>query len=374
MTTAVTFAMSGLDLATAKPENVRSIFILRLPFRLRVGTLRKFTYDDTYQVWVRNRLDVPAGTKHEEFHKKIADPANRRARFDLAFSEVMIVCNRVNVDQGTVQAIINNLDGKGGDPVAYDNKPFKALGVLNDFLVAVHTATGELFGGRPLCKLTDSMFFDCLRFEFTLLCRPEMELDDEYATQLFDTHVDREFIKGQQFFGEWGDWPADKVAGIEQAIRQQDQFIFYEFAFESKSRMVDREFVPALLYSVVALEGAHAAFVKQSLQAKFAFVENERDRSRLVEEHAERLLREAGLTTLYQLTPFLFMEQDERPTLEELEECGKGISIRNEIMHSLAKKGQYKLRNRTPEDLTDAYEAVLKVYDRYRAAVEKRNK
>lgn len=66
------------------------------------------------------------------------------------------------------------------------------------------------------------------------------------------------------------------------------------------------------------------------------------------------------------------MRNDERPPLEELDACAKGITIRNEIMHALVKNGEYGFRKRKNNEICNAYSAVLKVYYRYVAAIESR--
>ena len=92
----------------------------------------------------------------------------------------------------------------------------------------------------------------------------------------------------------------------------------------------------------------------------------------MVDEQVATLLREAGLSAFYQLTPVLFMDEAERPSPEDLDACGKGITIRNHIMHSSSKRGKYKIRNATNKDINQAYGAVLRVYGSYVAAIEKR--
>jgi hypothetical protein len=112
------------------------------------------------------------------------------------------------------------------------------------------------------------------------------------------------------------------------------------------------------------LEGAHAAFLRHSLTQELPT----HKANKLIED----LLRDAGLYNLYQVTPFLFMDDQDRPTVEQLEACGQGIMMRNQFMHSLVKRGQYRIRNRTRSDISNAYSAVLQVYQSYVAALEKR--
>ncbi|MGO9916469.1 MAG: hypothetical protein ACLQIB_17465 [Isosphaeraceae bacterium] len=98
----------------------------------------------------------------------------------------------------------------------------------------------------------------------------------------------------------------------------------------------------------------------------------DQEKNKLIED----LLREQGLSTIYKLTPFLFMDADERPSVQLLARCQKGITTRNNYMHSLFnyKKGEYKVRSIEERDLFDAYSAVMDVYQCYVNAIDQRTK
>jgi hypothetical protein len=67
------------------------------------------------------------------------------------------------------------------------------------------------------------------------------------------------------------------------------------------------------------------------------------------------------------------MEQGERPDPELISKAGHGLKMRNEIMHSLQnKRGEYRIRTRSNKEISDAYSAVLKVYEHYISALAKR--
>jgi hypothetical protein len=371
VSTLFTAVTEGVDLSAVTEENIRVAFVVRLPFRVRLGMLRRYVYDDQFEIWIRNKVDLPPGTTFQQAmpHMKTGEG---RLQPDLLFSEALILNRKVKVNSDSLEAVRRTTNKDGVLPIECDKKYFLALKVLNDFLVAFHTATKEMFGGTAISRLSNMEFFNRLRFEITLICPAGAEVDAELAEELLNSRVEREVLGVQQFAGEWGDVAEDRLALIQKALELQERFIFHEFAFEAKSRMVEQDYVGALLYAVVAFEGAHAAYLKLGLDRKFSFITDERERGKVVDEHAERLLKEAGISAVYRLTPVLFMDEEERPSEEELEQCGKGITMRNEIMHSLAKKGQYKLRNRTAAKLTEAFSGVLKVYDRFVAAIEKR--
>jgi len=166
------------------------------------------------------------------------------------------------------------------------------------------------------------------------------------------------------FTGELFDLEPETIELIGPALTLQRDFIFYEYAFESKAKMIAGDYTGALLMAVTALEGAHAAFVERAI------------RDRLPQDADENLpgeyLRELGMTLCNQLTPYLFMDDEDRPTREVIRGVATGIKFRNEIIHSTrSRRGQYRSRLRTDKELSDAYSSVLKAYECYRVAVEK---
>ena len=121
--------------------------------------------------------------------------------------------------------------------------------------------------------------------------------------------------------------------------------------------------VGALLYAVFALEAAHGSLVQDRL-AKL--IPNGKG-----DGLAASMLREQGLTTMYQVTPYLFMDASDRPTPEMIDECSKGITMRNELAHGLKSKGKYKIRNRSDGEMQKAYSAVIKMARLYMTVLEK---
>src|SRR4051794_36195129 len=51
------------------PENVRTVFIVRLPFRVRSGTIRRLKVDADFEVTFRNGINIPTGTSYDEASK-----------------------------------------------------------------------------------------------------------------------------------------------------------------------------------------------------------------------------------------------------------------------------------------------------------------
>jgi hypothetical protein len=94
-------------------------------------------------------------------------------------------------------------------------------------------------------------------------------------------------------------------------------------------------------------------------------------RAKQAETTAERLLRDVGFYETLDMTILLFLEPEERPTPEEIKKCKDGITYRNDIMHALVNnRGQYRLRNRTNAQISDAYGNVLKIFNHFSMLVE----
>jgi hypothetical protein len=159
------------------------------------------------------------------------------------------------------------------------------------------------------------------------------------------------------------DLPADQLAEIQRAIQLQQDFLFYEFAFDAKAKKTAGDGVGALLMAVAAYETVHGAYVHRMLMDKLPPGSD----PTIPGEY----LREVGMTLSNKLTPYMFMAPEFRPDRVQVEQGERAISFRNEIMHGLRnKRGVYRRRMRTNQELSEAYKATLDLYDRYRAAFE----
>lgn len=339
-------------------EQIRAAFILHLPFRIRVGSLYRSRYDleNSIEICFKNLVAIPSGLEHP-FPKGGLEPL---------WTDVLIIVERPDISEPQLEEL-----RAGNEPKALtlSSSSFEAMNALNQWINAYSRVLGTLWGGKLLHLLTDIEFFDRLKWEITIYCPAASKFDDEDILKIFDIKADKEFLNVEQLTGDLFDLDTAQLDGVQNALRTQKEYIFYDFAFQAKTRMGARDFVGALLMAVIALEGAHAAFIRHTLSTRLQPDKEKDEVSRLIND----LLREQGLYTLYQLTPFLLMEEYERPGGNILKECGKGIQIRNDIMHALTdNKGRYKLHKHKNIDLTQAYSSVLIVYNSYVTALEKR--
>ena len=242
---------------------------------------------------------------------------------------------------------------------------FYAMEALNHFVIGYATATKQLFGGAPLRVFRTHDFFDFLRWTVTILGPRSEAITDQEAQVIFDLKPDREVRVSGAVTGDIDDLPDETLGQIQRAIALHRDFIFYEFAFEAKTKMVAGDYVGALLMAVAALEGVHAAYVHEVLTSRLPLDAEP--------SLPDDFLRELGMTLCNRLTPYIFMESAERPSPEIIAQVEKALTFRNEIMHSLRKRrGTYRIRTRTNRELSDAYSVTLKLYDSYRSAFERR--
>jgi hypothetical protein len=250
---------------------------------------------------------------------------------------------------------------------------FAAHSALNDAIVAYHSATQVLFGGHAVERIFQHEWFDRLRYVHMVLCPPDYELSASDIVEIFDTRGEREFIQtGGQFSGELTDLDEATLAKVPEFVQRHRRFLFYQFALDAKARMVESDYVSAILFAVVALEGVHAALLQICLDRNLKnAIPDQDERAKIVEEKANKLLLDVGLSEMVEITSLVFLSDSDRPNFDDIRACKVGIKIRNEIMHALAKKGQYKLRNRTNGQIADAYGDVFKVYQHFAGIIER---
>ena len=350
----------SFDPHTASATDVRFGFVVHLPFRLRVGTWYRdsvVAQNRHFTFWLLNRIPIASGK-----------PAGLQLPPEKSFSdlwtEALLVLEDPAVSEESLKPLRESLPGATNQNYPRPSgEMFHAMEALNHFIIGYATATKQLLGGAPLRVFRTIDFFDFLRWDVTILGSRNEAITDETARMIFDLRPDREVRAIGSITGDIDDLPTDMLAQIHKAIDLHQDFIFYEYSFEAKSKMVAGDYVGALLMAVAALEGVHAAYVHQALASKLP---PDADASL-----PDDFLRELGMTLCNQLTPYIFMEVDQRPSADLIGQAERAIKFRNEIMHSLRnRRGMYRTRTRTNRELSEAYSAVLKLYECYRSAFE----
>jgi hypothetical protein len=354
-----------LNLSQATEVEVRIGSILRLPFRFRTGPVFSLDLpsDPLATVWLRNRVDVPEGTPWEDV-QRLAENAgvldvHESVRFplDVLNTDALVVIEgQVFREQDLVKI------RRGEMPSTLANRYSDTLRLFNEFVCAYVGATKQLFGGSPIRMFTDSEFGDTMRVYARIVCPRGYVLTEANALEMLNWRPGQVHLATKQYTGSWNDFPSAQIAGIGKHFRAQQQHAFFEIALKAKMAMVDRDPVVALVLACAALEGAHAAFLRQATQQQLSGAPKS-------DELLNNLLREQGIHTLFRLTPFLFMTPQQRPAADVLEGCRKGLEMRNDIMHIKTTGKQYKIRRHTFASLSDAYAAVLQAYDSFVAAL-----
>ena len=350
------------DFQRITKDMVHMGFLVQLPFRLRVGEFYRHKFNcrgKSFEIVLYNRFKIPEDLPIHEVIQKLK-------QFDVLWTEALIIVRNPKITKQTLKNLRNWSPEKSSIPY-FDSggSIFDALEALNHFIVAYSTVTSELFGGNPLLIFRTGDFLEHMRWEIVIYVREGDGLTDQDCLRAFDLHPDREVTSIGQIHGDLHNLPIQDVRnGIDSFLQNQEAYVYYELAFEAKSKMVAGDYMGALLFSVAALEGAHAAFVQRELGSRLPG-----DLKYLVGE----FLRELGMSLCNQITPYLFMEERERPNEETINKSTFALKIRNEIMHSLKnKRGEYRIRTRNNKEISEAYSAVLKTFACYIAALKKR--
>lgn len=343
-------------------ENIRCGYLVQLPYRIRIGTLRHFAVETNQQfdVWLHNRVDLPTGTGTE------AIVIGGKAKcYEEAFTDVF-VSPRKPVIPDDISGWLKNWASQefriGPRGVMQNVQP--CIDALNEFLIGYFAVVGRVEAGHPLRRLS-YLDFSAACVEIVLIQPAGFVPLDGHLLELFARLPERK-SQSTGFVGAFDDIPSSQIALIPRGIQRHKTFIFYEQAFEAYSRLFRLDSTSALIYMVVAFEAAHAAFLNLALQDKLQHLTEHQ-----IEGVVSTLLREHGISAIYQITPYLFMDEHEMPSQGDLEACQEGITLRNDMMHSIRKKGQYNLRKKSNRTIT-AFMAVESVYKKYVFAIERR--
>lgn len=363
-----------VDLKNVANIQIYKGFILTLPFRIRTGKIFSVQIGDSFDVIFRNRLDIPYGTSPDEVLDLMWVDKKFRPR-EQFFTEALIIDKNVTVTKD-FREHFDALTDSGSDQKIPDSKTryFEAITSLNDAIVGYHHATNSLFGGTVVERLTIQTFFERIRYLHTIVSPSGYELSHADLFEILDARSEREFVQigGQFATSQMDDVPAEQLDSIQRYAKLHQQFLFYQFALDAKSKMAEQDYVTAILFAVIALEGVHSALLQMRVDRQVAeSITDTTIRTKKVEATVNRMLKDIGLSESLEMTSLLFLDGENRPPEDEMRNCKLGITIRNEIMHALAKKGQYRLRNRTNKQITEAYSSVIKMFNSFATIVER---
>jgi len=376
--------------------NVRFATHVLLPFRLRTGPFRRFVCDAQRkdEVCLRNKVVVPSGDQPNDL--VLNDIIEANANADL-MTEAFVVEGSPQPTKDEVASIRECVspmspaewfDAMKGRIAAGDHRlsfspldiglrhnphwpkrsDSSALTVLNKFLVGYERATDDRGGIPPLRRLTSADMVVYTSVHWLIICDTGYHLADAEIMHLLDVAKTAELYKKVLSPSQLLDLPEDILARVPDTIAERGHYLFQEFAFEAARHWQALDLLLAVVYAVLALEGAHAEFLRAVMSGRL-------DPGLNADELTTDLLRKLGLSTLFKLTPSLFMDEAERPPADLLKRCEKAINIRNGYVHSShKKKGKYKVHTYTGAEFFGAYQAVVQVYGHYVRALDARSK
>jgi hypothetical protein len=211
----------------------------------------------------------------------------------------------------------------------------------------------------------------CIYWNITILWPVGITLSDEMFCKMFELMPPREHDAISMVQGPISDLSNAELTNIDRVLAFQEESICPELAFEATSKYLHGDPKGGLLMAVAALEGAHAALVQRELMSRLSHLEKKsllEKRGSLADEYLIRL----GMSSCIRLTPYLLMDEVERPPDTLIQKCSLGITIRNEIMHAKTNNRGPSIRTRSFQEISEAYSAVLKMYEYYIAALERR--
>ncbi|MBN2215884.1 MAG: hypothetical protein JW719_00775 [Pirellulales bacterium] len=243
-----------------------------------------------------------------------------------------------------------------------------ALEVLNRSIVAYAVETRQLFGLRVLSPLTTSQFHNQIIAGLLLVGYKGSQFAESDILELLSFGIDLPLDEThyEVWSGDIDDLPTIDQSRIQKLLSSHEENLHHELMFTAKNLMVQQQYATALVVAIAAVETVHGAFMRNALGR--VLPNEEAERSRLIND----FMREQGFYALVRMSPYLFLEQNERPLPEDVARCTRGIEIRNAIMHGLVRKGKFKMRQYSFEDYSDGYKGAIALYKAFSDALEKR--
>lgn len=263
---------ADFDFKTVVDIDVYNGFILALPFRLRTGPFFSVHVDNSFDVILRNRLAIPHGTPCDDVLRMMWEGKDFRPR-EQFFTETLVLDKNPEVTTNFRDEFVAYTEGGGEQKMPRTRaRYFEALTSLNDAIVGYHHATKSLFGGTVVERVTQPTFFERLRYLHTIVCPSKYELSQDNLIEVLDARGEMAFtpVAGQFATNQLDDVPAIQLAQVQRYTQLHQRFLFYQFALDAKSRMVEQDYVSAILFAVVALEGVHSALLQMRLSRQMA--------------------------------------------------------------------------------------------------------
>jgi hypothetical protein len=327
-----------------------------MPFRLRVGNFYRERLSDSYEICVYNPTSIPEQPTAELLGQLERNLAT-------LWSRALLILELRNLSTEDTKLIRH-----GCFPSISAVRLDELRQTLNQFIIAYYTVAEENAPGNHLHELSWPAFYRCVTFQLLLAAPENYELSDENVASLFELRPTFRSGGMPLYRGKLADLDHSSLRKISGMMDAVGDHIFYEFAFLAESRRTAHDVRVSLLMAVIALEAVHASLLRLLVCDALA---NSRAKHDIVSDY----LRSAGFSTASEMTAWVLLPPEERPSADAVASCLRAVAMRNGIMHALVKNsGRYKVRDYSDTDIGEACDSVMFMYKHFLNAWEKRSR
>lgn len=360
-------------------ENIRIAFVFQLPFRLRTAKFAKLLMDHETieEIVLYNPMAFPDGSDFNQICKD-----NRGDYRSLWSTAIALANGKTLTDQELEvlkdgQLLASRLDHDVRASVLKPVFEFKrlvteciesvnALIVASTWLAIKRSGPNGMYGVTPIRTLSEFDLPILLRSQIVVICPETFEITEETIVAILDAGCRNFEVKWvEPLRSDSYDIANIQLEEWNRVLGETKTDVILDFSFEALSYATKGQYQIALLMAVVSMEAAHSSFVRAVLKKRLPGKENEKSSA------INNLLREQGIYALCQVTPYLMMEEEDRPAEAHVKMALKAIQMRNAVMHATQKKGAPKLRGFKKEEYIEAYTAAVIVRDTYLRARDK---
>lgn len=343
----------GEELLTQKDSTqIINSFFCRLPFRLRLGSRAVFEIRGVApaRIAVINSVDI---ANAEVERKLLGNPPHVRPEFA---SDVLITLKPVKLKEDVKESIARALEHSDYSKASANLNVLDVptddwLRSLNTLVVSYRVLFGQNIQWNRVRRVLRKDISGGQTYNLHVFKRQD---DADDFQQIEHSIADATPVSPVPFMlgGHMHDILAKNIAKLQHKLSYETQYAFYSMALQAQDYIQQTDYLNALLYSVIAFENAHAELVEHVAETKAGNVK--------AREWAQNLLREAGISAMVRLTPFLFMDPKDRPSDKTIDDVVRAIGIRNELAHAKRDKNRnLKVQIHRSESLLPLIKALI---------------
>ena len=372
MTCVAYMKIGDFDRANLVEEQIRVAYISKLPYRLRVGTFKRYPIKGNTEVILNNTLDFPKEATEEQQIEYMQQQEKHHTNLlvltpptKVSNQEILELRREDEMLASSLGMLVPGIYSDRGNTSAMFMNTEPEIAAIFKHLMSVYYHTTRLKS-----TLNELRNYDHYHWHYQILitCPSNHVFNREEIDKLFSLCSLSLLTASGGVIPDLHDFDDAVLDALGGLLSSKPNFMFYQFALEAHSRFLGGDRLIGLLMLMIAYEGANAAFVHTVLEKRMARTPKK------VHNAVDDYLRNVGLTQLNRMTPYLLMDPFERPSDIEIEGCHVAIETRNAIMHAKSSHlGDYKVNQFTDVKLWEDYQSVKIVYEKYVAAIERRN-